>query len=55
MVIGLGMTEPNAGSAVTDLTTKATQDGKGLEFLEVKYLLVEFSRCRYFLNLRKIS
>ena len=29
MVIGLGMTEPNAGSAVTDLTTKATQDGKG--------------------------
>ncbi len=30
MVIGLGMTEPNAGSAVTDLTTKATQDGKGL-------------------------
>ena len=29
MVIGLGMTEPNAGSAVTDLTTKAVQDGKG--------------------------
>ena len=29
MVIGLGMTEPNAGSAVTDLTTKATKDGKG--------------------------
>ena len=29
MVIGLGMTEPNAGSAVTDLTTKASQDGKG--------------------------
>ena len=29
MVIGLGMTEPNAGSAVTDLTTKAIQDGKG--------------------------
>ena len=29
MVIGLGMTEPNAGSAVTDLTTKATQDGTG--------------------------
>ncbi len=29
MVIGLGMTEPNAGSAVTDLATKATQDGKG--------------------------
>ena len=29
MLIGLGMTEPNAGSAVTDLTTKATQDGKG--------------------------
>ena len=29
MVIGLGMTEPNAGSAVTDLTTKATQDGIG--------------------------
>ena len=23
------MTEPNAGSAVTDLTTKAVQDGKG--------------------------
>ena len=29
MVIGLGMTEPNAGSAVTDLTTKAVKDGKG--------------------------
>ena len=29
MVIGLGMTEPNAGSAVTDLTTKAVQDGNG--------------------------
>ena len=29
MVIGLGMTEPNAGSAVTDLTTKAVEDGKG--------------------------
>ena len=29
MVIGLGMTEPNAGSAVTDLTTKAVPDGKG--------------------------
>jgi len=29
MVIGLGMTEPNAGSAVTDLTTKAVQDDKG--------------------------
>ena len=29
MVIGLAMTEPNAGSAVTDLTTKAVQDGKG--------------------------
>ena len=29
MVIGLGMTEPNAGSAVTDLTTKAAKDGKG--------------------------
>ena len=29
MVIGLGMTEPNAGSAVTDLTTKAVRDGKG--------------------------
>ena len=29
MVIGLGMTEPSAGSAVTDLTTKAVEDGKG--------------------------
>ena len=29
MVIGLGMTEPNAGSSLTDLTTKATQDGTG--------------------------
>ena len=29
IVIGLGMTEPNAGSAVTDLTTKAVEDGKG--------------------------
>ena len=29
VVIGLGMTEPNAGSAVTDLTTKAVKDGKG--------------------------
>ena len=29
MVIGLGMTAPNAGSAVTDLTTKAVKDGKG--------------------------
>ena len=29
MVIGLGMTEPNAGSAVTDLITKAVKDGKG--------------------------
>ena len=29
MVIGLGMTEPNAGSAVTDLTTKAVKDSKG--------------------------
>ena len=29
MVIGLGMTEPSAGSAVTDLTTKAVKDGKG--------------------------
>ncbi len=29
MVIGLGMTEPNAGSAVTDLTTKAAKNGKG--------------------------
>ena len=29
IVIGLGMTEPNAGSAVTDLTTKAVKDGKG--------------------------
>ncbi len=27
--IGLGMTEPNAGSAVTDLTTKAVEDGNG--------------------------
>ena len=31
MVIGLGMTEPNAGSAVTDLTTKAVKDGKGFK------------------------
>ena len=29
IVIALGMTEPNAGSAVTDLTTKATPDGDG--------------------------
>ena len=29
IVIGLGMTEPNAGSAVTDLTTKAVEDGEG--------------------------
>ena len=29
IVIGLGMTEPNAGSAVTDLATKATSDGDG--------------------------
>ena len=29
LVIGLGMTEPNAGSAVTDLTTKAVKDGDG--------------------------
>ena len=29
IVIALGMTEPNAGSAVTDLTTKAIQDGDG--------------------------
>jgi alkylation response protein AidB-like acyl-CoA dehydrogenase len=28
-VISVGMTEPEAGSAVTDLTTKATRDGKG--------------------------
>ena len=28
-VIGLGMTEPNAGSAVTDLKTKAIKDGDG--------------------------
>jgi alkylation response protein AidB-like acyl-CoA dehydrogenase len=28
-VIALGMTEPNAGSAVTDLTTKAIPDGDG--------------------------
>src|SRR5438105_5055084 len=28
-VIAVGMTEPDAGSAVTDLTTKATRDGKG--------------------------
>ena len=29
IVIALGMTEPNAGSAVTDLTTKAIPDGDG--------------------------
>ena len=29
IVIALGMTEPNAGSAVTDLTTKAVEDGDG--------------------------
>ena len=29
IVIALGMTEPNAGSAVTDLTTKAVEDGEG--------------------------
>ena len=29
IVIALGMTEPNAGSAVTDLTTKAISDGDG--------------------------
>ena len=29
IVIALGMTEPNAGSAVTDLTTKAIPDGNG--------------------------
>src|SRR5262249_37142358 len=28
-VISVGMTEPEAGSAVTDLATKATRDGKG--------------------------
>jgi alkylation response protein AidB-like acyl-CoA dehydrogenase len=28
-VISVGMTEPEAGSAVTDLATKATKDGKG--------------------------
>jgi alkylation response protein AidB-like acyl-CoA dehydrogenase len=28
-VIAVGMTEPEAGSAVTDLATKATRDGKG--------------------------
>jgi alkylation response protein AidB-like acyl-CoA dehydrogenase len=28
-VISVGMTEPEAGSAVTDLSTKATRDGKG--------------------------
>src|SRR5258706_5590434 len=28
-VIAVGMTEPDAGSAVTDLATKATRDGKG--------------------------
>jgi alkylation response protein AidB-like acyl-CoA dehydrogenase len=28
-VISVGMTEPDAGSAVTDLATKATRDGKG--------------------------
>ena len=29
IIIGLGMTEPNAGSAVTDLTTKATPNDDG--------------------------
>lgn len=29
LLIGLGMTEPGAGSAVTDLTTKATPSGDG--------------------------
>src|SRR6266568_4432366 len=28
-VIAVGMTEPDAGSAVTDLATRATRDGKG--------------------------
>ncbi len=35
-VICVGMTEPEAGSAVTDLTTKATPDGQGYRINGVK-------------------